>query len=210
MARARAALLLALALLAAAAPPPALAVHRPQPQLQGPPESCGPPEPGAWHNVVHGEADAVIREILVEWMSVYGSNMTELMQLSSLPPISDAEVHVEGCAQHVKGGTNFHLWVNITAMLGEMDLQVGFTADAFQPLPTAYDTSIEIIDTDFDFIRLDGEAMLVEDHPDDQDIWTYDPALGTIVEDPNWRGHDTDSVAQFFLALQKLLQDVQA
>lgn len=142
-------------------------------------------------------------------------------------------------------------------MLGEMDLQVGFTADVFQPLPTAYDKSIEIIDTgegrcrrcqrdgkgrvaivyavrmgaqrdgvgqlglgtavltlylvrrhhcqgccppawppaawhccpvgqqplplaspsvpDFDFIRLDGEAMLVEDHPDDQDIWVYDP-----------------------------------
>lgn len=70
MPRARAALLLALGLVAAAAPLPALAVHRLQPQLQGPPESCGPPEPGAWHNVVHGEADAVIREILVQWMSV--------------------------------------------------------------------------------------------------------------------------------------------
>ncbi len=39
------------------------------------------------------------------------------------------------------------LWINITAMLGETDFQVGFTADAFQPLPTATDTSIKIIDT---------------------------------------------------------------
>jgi hypothetical protein len=56
-----------------------------------------------------GEADSVIREILVQWMSVYGSNMTELMGLSGLPPLSDVEVDVDGCAQHVANGTNLHV-----------------------------------------------------------------------------------------------------
>jgi hypothetical protein len=102
------------------------------------------------------------------------------------------------------------VWINITAMLGELEFKVGFTADAFQPLPGAADRQIQIIDTDYDFISLAGETILVEDDPNDQDVWVYDPALGTIVEDPNWEGHDTDSVAQFFQALQKLLQEVQA
>lgn len=38
--------------------------------------------------------------------------MTELMQLSSLPPISDTEVEVQGCAQDVERGTNFHVRQN--------------------------------------------------------------------------------------------------
>lgn len=68
MRRARDALLV-LALAAAAAVLPAAAKH-PPPQLQGPPESCGPPEPGAWHNLERGEGDAVVREILVQWMTM--------------------------------------------------------------------------------------------------------------------------------------------
>lgn len=39
------------------------------------------------------------------------------------------------------------VWINITALLGEMEFVVGFTADAFQPLLTADDTRVQIIDT---------------------------------------------------------------
>ena len=35
-------------------------------------------------------------------------------------------------------------------------------------------------------------------------------AAGTIVEDPNWQGHDTDSVGQFFKALQTMLEQREA
>lgn len=39
----------------------------------------------------------------------YGSNMTTVMGLSGLPPLSDVEIDVQGCAQHVANGTNFHV-----------------------------------------------------------------------------------------------------
>jgi len=39
----------------------------------------------------------------------YGSNMTNVMGLQGLPPLSDVEVELAGCAQHVETGVNLHV-----------------------------------------------------------------------------------------------------
>lgn len=54
-------------------------------------------------------AHLVTSRFLLPSACSYGSNMTTVMGLSGLPPLSDVEIDVQGCAQHVANGTNFHV-----------------------------------------------------------------------------------------------------
>jgi hypothetical protein len=130
--------------------------------------------------------DAVVNTV----MSSVAANLTSLLSQQGLTgneAVQMGDVSVAGCQQVVKG-TNYKLWLNMTATVGANNVTLGLSADVYNPLPAdngGAGEKLTVYDIDVEFVSVDG-VIIAQDLPGDaDDKWDVD-ADGNIVANGNF------------------------
>ncbi|EFN54552.1 expressed protein [Chlorella variabilis] len=156
----------------------------------GPPASCGASGvAGGWSTISSNVSSTLLAAVLDDFSTQYGANITAMLGGASPCPAEDITYSAAGCSQ-VVAGTNYKLWINMSCTVGTTNYTVGVSVDAFEPLPTGNDTTIQIYDLDVEFVTVNGVHMDDDAFPDDPDRWDYNSTAGGIIANDDWVDDD--------------------